>query len=165
MYKERFGRILHHKPDQVEVVGGQSAPKFGGGGFLQPAYIVPVARATTMVNGFRLPYRTVAIQAAHDYLTKTCTNLNVDADVTLDCKIGQGSVDLRGLYDTQKQLANDTSVGVGFAPFSELEAVTLTPEQLINGPLKKDLTEVGQDIEVMGVAHEDDIRLTLATAV
>src|SRR5438552_2779889 len=113
MYKERFGRILHHNTDQVEVVGGQSAPKFGGGVFLEPAYILLVGRATTMVNGVRLPYRTVAIQAAHEYLTKTCTNLNVDADVTLDCKIGQGSVDLRGLYDTQKQLANDTSFGVG----------------------------------------------------
>src|SRR5207249_2086303 len=90
MYLQRFGRILHHNTDQVEVVGGQSAPKFGGGVFLEPAYILLVGRATTMVNGERLPYRTAAIQAAHDYLTTTCTNLNVDADVTLDCKIGQG---------------------------------------------------------------------------
>src|SRR5713101_6868017 len=138
MYLQRFGRILHHNTDQVEVVGGQSAPKFGGGVFLEPAYILLVGRATTMVNGERLPYRTVAIQAAHDYLTTNCTNLNVDADVTLDCKIGQGSVDLRGLYDTQKHL--------------------------INGPLKKDLKEVGQDIKVMGVRHDDAMRLTVAAA-
>lgn len=164
MYIDRFGRILHHNTDQVEVVGGQSAPQFGGGVFLEPAYIVLVGRATTMVNGDRLPYRTVAIQAAHDYLTSTCTNLNVDADVILDCKIGQGSVDLRGLYDTQKQLANDTSFGVGFAPFSETETVVLKTEQLINGPLKKDLKEVGQDIKVMGVRHGDSIRLTIAAA-
>src|SRR2546422_79605 len=140
------------------------APKFGGGVFLEPAYILLVGRATTMVNGERLPYRTVAIQAAHDYLTTNCTNLNVDADVTLDCKIGQGSVDLRGLYDTQKHLANDTSFGVGFAPFSELETVVLQTEQLINGPLKKDLKEVGQDIKVMGVRHDDEMRLTIAAA-
>src|SRR5437588_445867 len=79
MYQERFGRILHHNTDQVEVVGGQSAPKFGGGVFLEPAYILLVGRATTMVDGVRLPYRTAAIQAAHDYLTKTCTNLTVAA--------------------------------------------------------------------------------------
>jgi S-adenosylmethionine synthetase len=164
MYLKRFGRILHHNTDQVEVVGGQSAPNFGGGVFLEPAYILLVGRATTIVNGERLPYRTTAIQAAHNYLTKTCTNLNVDADVTLDCKIGQGSVDLRGLYDTQKQLANDTSFGVGFAPFSELETLTLQTELLINGPLKTDLKEVGQDIKVMGVRHKDDMRLTIAAA-
>src|SRR5207245_10516412 len=82
----------------------------------------------------------------------------------LECKIGQGSVDLRGLYDTQKHLANDTSFGVGFAPFSELETVVLQTEQLINGPLKKDLKEVGQDIKVMGVRHDDEMRLTIAAA-
>jgi S-adenosylmethionine synthetase len=164
MYTDRFGRILHHNTDQVEVVGGQSAPKFGGGVFLEPAYILLVGRATTVVNGERLPYRTVAIQAAHDYLANSCTNLNVDADVILDCKIGQGSADLRGLYDTQKHLANDTSFGVGFAPFSETETVVLQTEQLINGPLKKDLKEVGQDIKVMGVRKGDTICLTIAAA-
>src|SRR3989449_3652593 len=50
MYISRFGRILHHNTDQVEVVGGQSAPKFGGGVFLEPAYILLVGRATTMVT-------------------------------------------------------------------------------------------------------------------
>ncbi len=164
MYLERYGRILHHNTDQVEVVGGQSHPKFGGGVFLEPAYIVLVGRATTEVNGERLPYRTAAIHAAHDYLAKTCTNLNVDDDVILDCKIGQGSVDLRGLYDTQKHLSNDTSFGVGFAPFSETETLVLQTEQLINGPLKTDLKEVGQDIKVMGVRQGDKIGLTIAAA-
>src|SRR3972149_6832616 len=164
MYLERYGRILHHNTDQAEVVGGQSAPRVGGGVVLEPAYIVLVGRATTTVNGERLPYRTTAVEAARDYLRKTCTNLNVDADVTLDCKLGQGSVDLRGLYDTQKHLANETSFGVGFAPFSETETLVLKTEELINGPLKKDLKEVGRDIKVMGVRHGDSIRLTIAAA-
>jgi len=164
MYIERFGRILHHNTDQVEVVGGQSAPKFGGGMFLEPAYILLCGRATTSVNGERLPYRTVAVHAAHDYLQKTCTNLNVDDDVIIDCKIGQGSVDLRGLYDTRKQLANDTSFGVSFAPYSETETLALKTEELINGPLKKDLKEVGHDIKVMAVRDRDKIRITIAAA-
>lgn len=164
MYLERYGRILHHNTDEVEVVGGQSAPKFGGGVVLEPAYIVLVGRATTQVNGERLPYRTTAIQAAHDYLASVCTNLNVDADVILDCKIGQGSVDLRGLYETRRQLANDTSFGVSFAPYSETEDLALHTEELINGPLKRDLKEVGHDIKVMAVRNADKIRLTIAAA-
>ena len=164
MYIERYGRILHHNTDQVEVVGGQSAPKFGGGVFLEPAYILLCGRATTSVNGERLPYRPVAIHAAHDYLERACTNLNVDDDVIIDCKIGQGSVDLRGLYDTRKQLANDTSFGVSFAPYSETENLALKTEELINGPLKKDLKEVGQDIKVMAVRNHDKIRITIAAA-
>jgi S-adenosylmethionine synthetase len=164
MYIERYGRILHHNTDQVEVVGGQSAPKFGGGVFLDPAYILLCGRATTSVDGERLPYRPVAVRAAHDYLQKTCTNLNVDDDVIIDCKIGQGSVDLRGLYDTRKQLANDTSFGVSFAPYSETETLTLKTEELINGTLKKDLKEVGHDIKVMSVRNRDKIRVTIAAA-
>ncbi len=108
MYVARFGRILHHNTDQVEVVGGQSAPKFGGGIFLEPAYILLVGRATTVVNGERLPYRTAAIEAAHDYLTQTCTNLNVDGDVTLDCKIGQGSVSTSGGCTTRRSSSRTT---------------------------------------------------------
>ncbi|TLZ64414.1 MAG: methionine adenosyltransferase, partial [Methanobacteriota archaeon] len=85
-------------------------------------------------------------------------------DVIIDCKIGQGSVDLRGLYDTRKQLANDTSFGVSFAPYSETETLALKTEELINGPLKKDLKEVGQDIKVMAVRNHDKIRITIAAA-
>ena len=165
VYIERFGRILHHNTDEVQVVGGQSAPKFGGGVVLEPAYILLVGRAVTQVNGDRLPYRTTAVQAAHDYLTRTCTNLNVDADTVIDCKIGQGSVDLRGLYNTQKHLANDTSFGVSAAPYSETELLALRTEELINGPMKKDLREVGQDVKVMAVRLGDDVRLTIAAAI
>lgn len=165
MYVERYQRILHHNTDEVQVVGGQSAPRFGGGVVLEPAYILLVGRAVTQVDGERLPYRTTAVQAAHDYLQATCTNLNVDADTVIDCKIGQGSVDLRGLYNTQKQLANDTSFGVAAAPYSETELLALKTEELINGPLKKELREVGQDIKVMAVRQGDSIRLTVAAAI
>jgi len=165
MYIERYGRILHHNTDEVQVVGGQSAPKFGGGVVLEPVYILLVGRAVTQVNGERLPYRTTAVQAAHDYLANTCTNLNVDTDTTIDCKIGQGSVDLRGLYETQKQLANDTSFGVSAAPYSETELLALQTEEMINGPLKKELPEVGQDVKVMAVRSKDRIRLTVAAAI
>ena len=165
MYVARYGRILHHNTDEVQVVGGQSAPKFGGGVVLEPAYVLLVGRAVTQVNGERLPYRTVAVQAAHDYLQDTLTNLNVDADTVIDCKIGQGSVDLRGLYETQKQLANDTSFGVSAAPYSETELLALRTEELINGPLKKELPEVGHDVKVMAVRNGDTVRLTVAAAI
>ncbi|TLZ51195.1 MAG: methionine adenosyltransferase [Methanobacteriota archaeon] len=165
MYRQRYNRILHHNTDEVQVVGGQSAPHFGGGVVLEPAYVLLVGRAVTQVNGERLPYRTTAVAAAHDYLARVCTNLNVDADVVIDCKIGQGSVDLRGLYETQKQLANDTSFGVCAAPYSETELLALRTEEMINGPLKKDLPEVGHDVKVMAVRTGDKIRLTVAAAI
>ncbi|MBU1157827.1 MAG: methionine adenosyltransferase [Candidatus Thermoplasmatota archaeon] len=164
MYIERYGRILHHNTDETQIVGGQSAPKFGGGSILEPIYILLVGRATTNVNGERLPYRTVAMKAAYSYLEKTCKNLDVQWDVVLDCMIGQGSVDLTGLYETQRLLANDTSFGVGFAPFSETEKMTLDTERYINGKLWKKMPEVGEDVKVMACRNGSNIDLTVATA-
>ncbi len=164
MYRERYGRILHHNTDEVEVVGGQSAPRFGGGSMLEPIYVLLVGRATTEVNGERLPYRTCALKAAYSYLEKNCKNLDVEWDVTLDCRIGQGSVDLRGLYETKRLLANDTSFGVGFAPLSETEKITLETEKFINCKLCHRLPELGEDVKVMACRMGNEIDLTVAVA-
>jgi S-adenosylmethionine synthetase len=164
MYLEKYGRILHHNTDEVQVVGGQSAPVFGGGSILEPIYVLLVGRATTEVNGQRLPYRTCAMKAASYYLEKTCKNLDVEWDIALDCRIGQGSVDLRGLYETKRLLANDTSFGVGFAPLSETEKVTLETEKFINGKLCKKLPELGEDVKVMACRHGSKTNLTVAVA-
>jgi len=164
MYLEKYGRILHHNTDEVQVVGGQSAPVFGGGSILEPIYVLLVGRATTEVNGQRLPYRTCAMKAASHYLEKTCKNLDVEWDIALDCRIGQGSVDLRGLYETKRLLANDTSFGVGFAPLSETEKVTLETEKFINGKLCKKLPELGEDVKVMACRHGSKTNLTVAVA-
>ena len=164
MYIERYGRILHHNTDETQVVGGQSAPKFGGGAMLEPIYILLVGRATTNVGGERLPYRTTAMKAAYEYLEKTCKNLDIEWDVVLDCMIGQGSVDLRGLYETKRLLSNDTSFGCGFAPFSETERITLDTERYINGKLCKKMPEIGEDVKVMACRRNDKITLTIAAA-
>ncbi|MEM2839008.1 MAG: methionine adenosyltransferase [Thermoplasmata archaeon] len=165
MYLERYDRILHHNTDEAQVVGGQSAPRFGGGAILEPIYVLLVGRATTEVNGERLPYRTTAIKAAYEYLKNNFEHLDPDWDVILDCKIGQGSIDLRGLYETRKRLSNDTSFGVSFAPFSETERIVLETEKYINGKLKEKLPEVGKDVKVMGCRVKDEIKLTVAAAI
>jgi S-adenosylmethionine synthetase len=164
MYLERYGRILHHNTDETQIVGGQSAPKFGGGSILEPTYILLVGRATTNVDGERLPYRTCAMKAAYSYLQKTCKSLDVDWGVVLDCMISQGSVDLRGVYETQRRLANDTSFGVGFAPLSETEQITLDTERFINGKLCETLPEIGEDVKVMACRNGDEIDITIAAA-
>lgn len=165
VYLDKYDRILHHNTDETQIVGGQSAPKFGGGVILEPAYILLVGRATTEVDGERLPYRSVAIKAARNYLKKHFAHLDVETDVMLDCRIGKGSVDLRGVFESdEKRFSNDTSFGVGHAPLSETEQIVLDAEQYINGRLKKTLPEVGEDVKVMGARIGDRINLTVAAA-
>ena len=164
MYTAKFEHILHHNTDETQIVGGQSAPAFGGGVVLEPAYILLVGRATTEVDGERLPCRSVALKAARSYLKKHCSHLDVDTDIMLDCMIGKGSVDLRGVYETKKFLANDTSFGVGHAPFSETETIVMDTEHYINGRLKKSMPEVGEDVKVMAARIGDKINITVAAA-
>ncbi len=163
-YLEHYGRILHHNTDETQIVGGQASPKFGGGTVLEPAYILLVGRATTRVNGERVPYRTIAIKAAREYLQKNFRNLDVDEDVILDCRIGQGSVDLKAVYDTQKFLANDTSFGVGYAPMTETEKIVYNTERYLIGELRDRYKAIGEDIKVMGFRKGDTINLTVAQA-
>ncbi len=164
MYLDEFGRILHHNTDETHVVGGQARPEFGGGKVLHPAYVCLVGRATTQVDGEKLPYRQVAIDAAKAYVRSVCSHLDVDKDVDFDCKIGQGSVDLRGVFEQEGILANDTSFGCGFAPLSETETLVLETEKFLTLRLKKKVKALGEDVKVMGCRQGNKITVTVAAA-
>jgi len=96
-------------------------------------------------------------------------NVDVDKDVIIDCRIGQGSMDLIDVFERQKNkvpLANDTSFGVGYAPLSTTEKLVLETERFLNSDeLKKEIPAVGEDIKVMGLREGKKITLTIAMAV
>ncbi len=168
MYKKEFGHVLHHNTDETQIAAGQAAPRFGGGSVIDPTYILLVGRATTHVGEGKdlksLPCKPVALKAAHDYLSKTFPNLDVDSDIILDAKIGMGSDDLTGVYKASGHLANDTSFGVGYAPYSITDSVVLKTEEYINGAMKKELPETGQDVKVMASRVGNDLTVTIACA-
>jgi S-adenosylmethionine synthetase len=164
LYLDEFGRILHHNTDETQVVGGASEPEFGGGKVTKPIYMLLVGRATSEVNGEKLPIRDTSIEAARKYVKSVCAHIDIDHHVEFDCRIGQGSVDLRGVFDQKQVLSNDTSFGVGFAPFSDLERLVLESERFLTLKLKKKLPALGEDVKVMGYRQGDKIRLTVAAA-
>ena len=164
LYLDEYGRILHHNTDETQVVGGASEPKFGGGKVTSPIYMLLVGRATTEVNGEKLPYRETAIEAAKKYVQSVCAHIDIDHHVEFDCRIGQGSVDLRGVFDQKSVLANDTSFGVGFAPLSDLERLVLESERFLTLKFKKKVPALGEDVKVMGYRQGGKIRLTVAAA-
>ena len=163
-YLARDGVIHHHNTDETQIVGGQSQPRFGGGRVLEPAYILLVGRAVNILDGERLPIRTIAVRAARDYLKKHFKLLDHEEDVVLDCKIGPGSQDLRGVYDSTHLLANDTSFGVGFAPFSQTENIVLKVSDYLNNTVSREHPGLGTDTKVMACRLGDKIRLTIAAA-
>ena len=170
MYKKEFGTVLHHNTDETQIAAGQASPKFGGGHIIDPSYILLVGRATTNITDVKtkdircLPCKPTALAAARNYLKKTFPNLDVDSEVVLDARLGQGSDDLRGVYKSSKILANDTSFGVGYAPYSITDRLVLMTEEYINGKMKDILPETGQDVKVMASRVGNDITMTVACA-
>ncbi len=171
-YLEQFGVILHHNVDKTLVVGGQAAPRFGGGEVLQPIYILVSGRATYEVRTkdgvVKIPLGPVVVQAARDWIKQHFRYLDPDLHVVIDYRIGQGSADLVGIYDLGVKsvpLANDTSVGVGYAPLTPLEELVYKTERLLNSrDFKAKYPEVGEDVKVMGVRVGKEIKLTVAAA-
>jgi S-adenosylmethionine synthetase len=54
---------------------------------------------------------------------------------------------------------------MGYAPLSDLERIVLRVEQRLNeAELKRAHPEIGQDVKVMGIRHDDRIHLTVACA-
>jgi S-adenosylmethionine synthetase len=85
----------------------------------------------------------------------------------LETMIRQGSPDLISVFLRKKQMpvANDTSVGVGFAPLSQTESTVLEIEKLLNsGKFKKKFPEVGEDVKVMGLRVKNKLTVTVAAA-
>ncbi|MCI4323287.1 MAG: methionine adenosyltransferase [Thermoplasmata archaeon] len=164
LYLDEYGRILHHNTDETQVVGGGSIPKFGGGKITAPIYMLLVGRATTEVNGEKLPYRQVAVDAARAYVASVCSHLDADKHVEFDCRIGSGSVDLRGVFEQKAVLSNDTSFGVGFAPYSDTERLVLESEKFLTTKLKKKVKALGEDVKVMGFRSGENVHLTVAAA-
>jgi len=173
-YKKRYGVILHHNLDKTLVVGGQSSPRFGGGEVIQPIYILISGRATTTVytsgssEPERIPIGTLIIEAVREWIRRNFRFLDPDKHVIIDYKIGQGSRDLRGLFETgieKTPLANDTSFGSGYAPMSRLERAVLMTERYINSrEFKNRYPEIGEDVKVMGLRIGNKAKITVASS-
>jgi S-adenosylmethionine synthetase len=166
-YMEECGSVLHHNTDQGEVVAGESLPKFGGGIITRPIYFLISGRATKTFNGVNIPADAIAVEAARDYIRKTLPMLNMERDVIVDCRMGRGSTDLQDVFRScsgKVPRANDTSFGVGHAPFSEAESIVLGISEFMDRTLRPKHPVIGQDCKIMCLRDGDIINLTLAMA-
>ncbi len=165
-YIDKFGGVLHHNTDEVQITAGESDPKFGGGEVIKPIEILLTGRGVREYNGEKVGVDRIAIEAAKNYLKENIINLDVETCTVVECKIGQGSGDLVDVFGRDGVAkSNDTSFGVGYAPLSETENIVLAAENLLNSKsFKNKFPQVGEDIKVMGLREHDDITLTVATA-
>jgi S-adenosylmethionine synthetase len=171
-YQENFGAIMHHNVDKALLVGGRAEPVFGGGEVIEPIEIYLVGRAILEKDGKELKNVQEFVQnVVEKWISENLRNLDPKKHIKVYAKLKPGSKDLVELFERfQKNkevpLANDTSFGVGFAPFDDLERAVFQTERFLNNlqKPKKEHPEIGEDIKVMGVRFGEKIRLTVALA-
>ena len=159
------GRILHHNIDKGLLVAGRSAVKPGGGTVLEPMKIIFGDRATFDYRGIGIPVAEIAEAAAAGWLKENLRFVDPSLHVLFQNEIRPGSAELCDLFERDVIGANDTSVGVGYAPLSPAELLVLKIERHLNSPaFKMAYPETGEDVKVMGFRDGNSLTLTIAVA-
>lgn len=165
-YYENFGKIYHHNVDKAVLIGGRAVPKFGGGELLEPIEIKVVGRAILEVSGKEIPIREIYEKSVKSFIKNNFKVLDPENHIKLEYKLRPGSIDLIEVFNRRNSEvpeANDTSFGVGYAPFSKLESIVYGIERLLYS-LRENHPFIGEDIKVMGVRLKNHIKITIALA-
>ncbi len=165
-YMQTVGRILHYNIDKGLLVAGRTKPELGGGKVLEPMRIIVGDRATRSYDGHEIAIGEIAEASARDWLKKHLRFVEPSEHLVVQNELREGSAELTGIFSREKMIANDTSVGVGFAPLSETESLVLSAERFLNSTnFKQDFPETGEDVKIMGIRSGRALQLTVAVAI
>lgn len=182
--KKKFNVILHHNFDKVGLLGGASSVGFGYGQLLKPIRVLLNGRASTKFAKEEINLKELLVQWSTDFITSQLpiehpeTQLEFHYNLSTQSSPGKTDEDKnkkksarkywfepRGFQDIpelKRLFANDTSMGVGFAPFSNLESAILSIERILNGKdFKKENPWIGSDIKIIGFRHKDKYDITI----
>ncbi|MDM7939196.1 MAG: methionine adenosyltransferase [Methanothrix sp.] len=149
-YLDEFGQILHHNVDKVLIVAGKSAPEFGGGSILKPPSVIVGGRATKPSGK---PVSEIIEDSVASFFRQTVKNLE---QFRVEPRVEEGAPELRSLIGRG---ANDTSIGVGYAPLSSTEELVLGMEKEV-----RSVRGVGEDTKLMAVRIGDKLTVVVAAA-
>lgn len=169
-YLAECGEVLHHNVDKALLAGGASQPMFGGGEISKPMDLFLAGRATTTsFQGKNLPIDDLARQVAEDWFVKHLPMVDTSRHLRVHCLLRPGSADLSDLFGRRSgrlRLANDTSIGVGYAPLSRLETIVHAVEKELGKAAEQGRhPEFGRDIKVMGMRQGAHVHLTISCAI
>lgn len=161
-YLQAYGRIQHYNVDKALLIGGESQPRFGGGQVLTPMRLILCGRASPLPDA---GLAELVRAAAYRYLSE---NLRCDpALFEIECAVRGGSPNLQQavVRGTSHALANDTSFGIGCAPYSPLEKQVLQLATLLHSAeFQARFPAAGDDYKVMGARGGDRMTFTVALA-
>lgn len=180
---KNFGAVLHHNFDKVGLLGGASFVKFGEGYLTKPIRVLINGRASTKFGDINIPIKDLLIEWAREFIISKFPMVNYKKDLEFHYNLSNQSSpgkteefestntprkfwfeprNLDDLPEIKKLVSNDTSLGVGYAPYSKLEQFVLNIEGVLNSDdFKKDNNWIGSDIKIMGTRNKKQFGITL----
>jgi S-adenosylmethionine synthetase len=162
-YLHAYGEVRHHNVDKALLIGGASAPRFGGGEIKTKMRLIIAGRADPLPG--MSDVSDLVCMAAREYLA---ANLQCSTELfAIESAVRAGSPNLRRVMPAARTLplSNDTSFGVGFAPYSPLEQSVLDLSSLLkSASFRNAFPAAGDDFKIMGVRFDQHIVLTIALA-
>ena len=181
--KDNFGAVLHHNFDKVGLLGGASYVKFGEGYLTKPIRVLLNGRASTKFADTVIPVKEMLIEWTKEFMHQAFPMIDVDKDLEFHYNLSNQSspgkteedqaqkgtrkywFEPRGLFDlqeTKKLFSNDTSMVVGYAPYTKLEQLVLAIEGKLNSKeFKQKYPWIGSDIKIMGFRFRDSFDITM----
>lgn len=168
-YRKLFGRPLHYNVDKALLWGGGSNALLGGGCITAPMEVYLAGRAVAEVSGHFLPLGEIVDTVVRKWFADHFPSVQPDRHLRSHCLVRPGSADLTSLYNRrgldEASVANDTSIGVGFAPLSRLEQVVLEAEHRLGKLAVSTLPAIGRDTKIMGLRRGQAATIVVACAI
>ncbi|MFD8703765.1 methionine adenosyltransferase [Kitasatospora sp. NPDC059648] len=167
---DRFGAVLHHNFDKLALLGGSCEVRYGAGRMTAPVRVLVNGRAAYACGGEDIPVRELVEQAVmaffHDRLPELAGHLDLVFNITSNPSPGAVVTDESGtdrsrwfaprsvddLRERHTLLANDTSLGTGWAPMAPFEQFAHALVNHLSGVSEFTLANpwCGSDVKLMG---------------
>ena len=180
--KEHFGAILHHNFDKVGILGGEARIEFGSGRMTKPIRVLVNGRASSQFGDEKIPLQEIVRGQTFNFFKRKFLMLSendVEMHYNFSYSSSPGKTDIKAekegtrkhwfaprSKDDLKELkflgSNDTSLGAGYAPQTELEHAALALEShLSSEETHRQHPWLGTDIKIMAVRNGNEIDITM----
>ena len=178
----KYGAVLHHNFDKVGLLGGSSYVSFGKGHLVRPIRVLINGRVSISFAGERIPVRKMLVNWTKEFFKVAMPMIDVDEDLEFHMNLSNQSSpgktyeeeskkgarrrwfepeSLDDIPERKKLVSNDTSLGVGYAPFSKLEKLVIELEKKLTGEFKSQNNWMGTDVKIMGVRIGEKFHITM----
>lgn len=178
---EEVGAILHHNFDKLALLGGLSEVRYGGGRMVEPIRVLVNGRATRTCGATTVPVDELVVDTVRSFfearLPEVGDHLQIELNITTNSSPGAVHSDegrpertswfapksVEQLRERRVLLANDTSLGTGWAPDNPVEMFVRRLADTFSTPSEFTATRpwCGSDVKVMVVADAERLDVVL----